>query len=45
MEKDDELQVMPGQSHRDPTLSQSQMHEEFVRSVLQISAFSEDRKV
>ena len=45
MEKDDLLQFMPGQLHRDVKLSHLQMQEEFVCSVLQISAFSEGLKV
>ena len=44
MEKEDVVQLMPGQSHGDSEL-QLQAHDEFVRVVLQTSAFSASSKV
>ena len=40
MEKEYVVQMMPGQSHGDATELQLQAHDEFVRVVLQTSAFS-----
>ena len=45
MEKEYVVQMMPGQSHGDATELQLQAHDEFVRVVLQTSAFSASSKV